>query len=94
MLAITETWIKTWITDEQISIANYTRYRMDRENRSRGGVLIYIHYNYPVINYRSFDNNYCELVLCTLPTLKLIVANLYCPCECPDGLFDDALKFI
>ena len=63
IIAITETWLKSYVTKAQIQIPNYTHYRSDREHRKRGGVLTYVHDSISVDNYLKFDNKYYEATI-------------------------------
>jgi hypothetical protein len=42
ILALTETWLKSYITDAQIHLPGYDIIRDDRSSRKGGGVLLYI----------------------------------------------------
>ena len=56
-IALTETWLKSFITDAQIAIENYHTVRADRKNRERGGTMMYIHDNVATTEEDSYDND-------------------------------------
>lgn len=41
-IALTETHLRGEVKEAEISITNYSPYRVDRETRSHGGVITYI----------------------------------------------------
>ena len=45
LLCITETWLRSTISDNIIQIPNYNVVRKDRENSSHGGVCVFVHQN-------------------------------------------------
>lgn len=62
VLALSETWLSSNITDDEISIPGYTLARKDRSGSAKlngGGVLIYIRENIPfhVKNELAANNN-------------------------------------
>ena len=63
-LAVTETWLKSYISNAQLQIPGYVVSRSDRGNRTGGGVLLYSHQNLPVSDCESFDDGVCEAVFC------------------------------
>ena len=67
-IAITETWLKTYIKDAQINIPNYNVKRSDRGKRKGGGVLLYSHVDVPISSYSKFDDGTCEVVFCRFDT--------------------------
>ena len=78
-MSITETWTKSYIRDAQLHIENYNIYRSDRNMRSRGGAMLYIHESLPVSNSEIFDDATCEGVSCVLESIKFIVVSVYRP---------------
>ena len=65
-IALTETWLKSFITDAQIAIENYHTVRADRKKRDRGGTMMYIHNNVATTEEDSYDNDKCEVAICTV----------------------------
>ena len=94
IIAITESWLKPYITDAQVSLPKYNIIRSDRINRERGGTVLYIQEDFPACNIKSFDNDYCEVSICTIQSSKSIVACVYRPPDTDSKLFDEAIKFM
>jgi hypothetical protein len=65
-VAITETWLKSYITDSQVAIENYCVYRSDRPKRTGGGCLLYINSKIVVIDTHTYEDKYNNLVMCSL----------------------------
>jgi hypothetical protein len=78
-MAITESWLKSYITEAQIAIENYIPLRADRPKRTGGGCLLYIHKSFIISNEFTFCDNYNSLVLCHIETMNTTVAVLYRP---------------
>lgn len=94
IIAVTETWLKPHITNAQIAIPKYQIIRSDRKVRERGGTLIYIHEDLPFTDEEAFDNEVCELVVCTTKPSDMIIASLYRPPDTSDELFSPMLAFL
>ena len=94
IIAITETHLKSYITDAQIQIENYLCFRADREIRSHGGALLYIHNNIPITDSAVFDNSVCQAIACFSSTLNNIVACVYRPPDSSSKETDEVLDFI
>lgn len=94
IISITETWIKPHIEKAQLSIAGYNLHRSDRIKRERGGCCLYIHESLPVTNEYTFDNDFCEVVACTISSEKTLVFSGYRPGDTPHDKFNEALDFI
>ena len=87
VIAITESWLKDYITDAQVSIEGYRVYRSDRDKRKGGGCLLYLHDQLlvnDICRYKDRENN---MVCCYLEASHTIVATIYRP---PDS---DPLSF-
>ena len=93
-IAVTETWLKNYITDAQIAIENYHIVRADRIKRRRGGTLLYIHDNIATTGEESFDNDVCEVAICTVESQKTIVCSIYRPPDAEEEEFKAAINFI
>ena len=93
IIAITETWLKPYITDAQIALPNYTSIRSDRINSDRGGTLLYIHDSLPISCVEKFDNDTCEAVICTLESCNAIIASIYRPPSSSSESFRDCMQF-
>ena len=48
VIAITETWLKPFMSDIQVDLNSFKVYRADRKERERGGALLYIHNSIPI----------------------------------------------
>ena len=68
--------------------------RADRKNRERGGTLMYLHETIAFTDEKSFDNDYCELVVCTTKPSDIIIASLYRPPDTSDDLFSEMIEFL
>ena len=78
-LAVTESWLKSYIHDAQVDIPNYSVLRSDRAARVGGGALLYIHDSLLVSEVQTFDDGVCQSVVCSIETLNYIVASVYWP---------------
>ena len=94
IIALTETWLKPYISDAQIRIPQYQVIRADRKKRIRGGALLYIHDDLPVSNAETYAEKYCQAVLCTIKPSNTIIINAYRPPDTPEKSTTDLLKFI
>ena len=93
-IAFTETWLKPFISDIQVSIPNYNLVRSDRIKRERGGVILYIHETLPLSDTATFDNDYCEAVITTIETTETILACIYRPPDAPPQKFKEMISFL
>ena len=95
ILAITETWLKSYISDAQIKIPNYNSYRSDRsDSRKSGGVLLYVHDSIIVTDEIKFDDKICEGIICTIESQSMIIANIYRPPDATLASFNSILCFL
>ena len=92
-LALTETWLKSYISDAQIQIPGYAVSRSDRDGRVGGGVLLYSHVNIPVSECEKYDDGICEGVFCRFSTIKTCVAVAYRPPNASATSFTSLLSF-
>ena len=93
-IALTETWLKPFVSDAQISIPQYNVIRADRISRSHGGALLYIHTDLPATNISVFSDEYCSSVICTLNSIDTIVASIYRPPDAPFSSFKAMMSAI
>ena len=91
-IALSETWLKSHISEAQISIPKYQIVRADRQGRDRGGALLYIHEDFTIIDQQIYDNSVCELAVCTLKPSNTIVASVYRPPDATDEEFSGMMK--
>ena len=93
-IAFTETWLKPFISDVQVTIPNFNHIRSDRIKRERGGVILYVHESLPISDTASFDNDYCEAVITTIETTETILACIYRPPDTPPQKFKEMVTFL
>ena len=93
-IALTETWLKPYITDAQINIPQYNVFRADRLTRSHGGSLLYVHSDLSVTNISIFSDEHCSAVICTLSTIDMIVTSIYRPPDAPLSSFEAMMNSI
>ena len=91
---LTETWCKSYMTNAQLHIQNYTIHRADRRLRRKGGSLIYVHEMFDVSSSLSFDNQYAEVALVHIDDIKVSLVCVYRPPYCPLSKFKEAIQFI
>ena len=90
-IGITETWLKSYITDSQIAIENYSSLRSDRHRIQRGSVLMYVHNSLHVSDVVTYDKGKCEAVMGTLSSINTILVTLYRPPGTSDEMFRELL---
>ena len=93
-IALTETWLKPYISNAQLTIENYHTIRADRIKRERGGTIIYIHNSIATTDEDSYDDDKCEVVICTVEAEKSIISSIYRPPDAEEESFKAALNFI
>ncbi|MCP4262929.1 MAG: hypothetical protein GY774_36275, partial [Planctomycetes bacterium] len=93
-LAITETWLKSYISDAQLHIPGCVVSRSDRDSRIGGGVLLYSHANIPVSKSHAFDDGICEAIFCRFDAIKTCVVVVYRPPNASLESFSSLLGFI
>ena len=93
-IALTETWLKSYIKDAQLHIPDYVVSRSDRNKRVGGGVALYSHQNIPVSGYATFDDGICQVLFSRFDTLKTCVAVVYRPPNTPAASFSSVIDFL
>ena len=78
-VALTETWLKSYVEDAQIEIEDYNIHRCDRKLRTGSRVILYTNDSLQITNVQKFDFNECQLLLCTCESSKLILCVIYRP---------------
>ena len=92
---ISETHLKEYISDAEVSIPNYNIIRADRPTTKRkGGVAIYSHHTFSLEEIQTFSNSYCELAMAYNKVNNLIVIALYRPPDTPIEKFRECLDKI
>ena len=56
--------------------------------------MLYIHEKLPVTNVQTYDDKFCQAVICTSELLKSYICVVYRPPECPTFSFRTCLDFI
>ena len=90
-IALTETWLKSYIKDAQLHIPNYVVSRSDRDKHTGGGVLLFSHQNIPVSEKFEFDDGICQGLICKFDTVKMYVIAAYRP---PDASNESSAALI
>jgi len=91
---MTETWLKSYIEDAQLDLPGYNVFRCDRSVRVGGGVLLYTHEKLPITNFQTYDDKYCQALMCTCEISKSVICILYRPPDCPTLSFRTCLNFV
>ena len=94
VIALTETWLEPEMNDSQVDIRSYNVFRADREERIRGGALLYIHEQIPISSIERYDDNVCQAVVCVSSATSFIYACVYKPCDATDKSFSKMLQFL
>ena len=77
-----------------MAIPGYNLFRCDRSARVGGGVALYSHDELPITNVQTYDDKYCQALICTCESQKLFICVVYRPPECPTLSFRSCLDFI
>ena len=94
IFAITETWLKDYISDAQVSIKGYNVYRSDRDKRKGGGSLLYLHDQLlvkEVTRYKDRENN---MVCCYIESSHTLIASIYRPPDSNPSGFSSLLSHL
>eukprot|EP00116_Pleurobrachia_bachei_P001755 sb/3462017/ len=83
-LAISESWLKPYISDAQIQIQGYNSFRSDRPERKGGGCVLYVQEQIPISYAYSFSDRECSLVLAYSEAQNIIFSCVYRPPEASD----------
>ena len=93
-IALTETWLKSYIADAQVAIPGYITSRCDRDKRVGGGVLLYSHEDIPLSSCEMFDDSVCQALFAVFHTVKMCVAIVYRPPNASHTSFYNTMKFL
>ena len=93
-IAITETWLDSYISDAQINLNSYEVIRSDRKSRMGGGVLLYVNQKFPVSHTDTYDDGICQALSCVLTSEKLILLVFYRPPNASPISFSNGLSFV
>ncbi|KAL5268182.1 hypothetical protein ACHWQZ_G002141 [Mnemiopsis leidyi] len=78
-IAITESWLKGYVTDAQVSIDNYQVFRSDRPDRVGGGCLLYVHDQLVVTKTDHYEDKSNNMILCYAKSCNTLFAVVYRP---------------
>ena len=78
-IVISETWLDESIHNAELSISGFTIYRVDRNNRMRGGVCIYVRNEHSVSPVTSFSNSVVEILILKNDILNGLMIGIYRP---------------
>ena len=90
-VGITETWLKSYISDAQISIPGYISLRADREFKIGGGCLLYINKDVPITKQFSWSDRQTSLVTAYSEQKNLFFACIYRPPDTDDKSYAECL---
>ena len=93
-ITITETWLKPFISDSQVNIINYNVFRSDRKLSNNGGALIYLHKDIVVEETMTYDDDFCNAVICLCRNPDFILVCIYRPPNTPFESFKNLLGFL
>lgn len=80
--------------NSETQIEGYTSLRTDREGRTHGGVIIFIHEFIPYELLLTFSNGECDLIIISVKVIKriLIIGTVYISLDSSAQEFRDILK--
>ena len=90
---MTETWLTSFIYDNEILPSKFILYRSDRESRG-GGVLIAVNYSKPSILIPSPSNLEVVTVSVHIPGYSICLCVVYCPPNSEVFYFDQLIAFL
>ena len=93
IVALTETWLDPCNSDAQIYLENFNVFRSDRNNRERGGVLLYIREDIIIASHDVYDDLFCQGLFCISHTSKLMVCCAYKPQNYSSRSFCNLIDF-
>ena len=92
-VGITETWLKSYISDAQISIPGYITVRADRELKIGGGCVLYINNDVPITKQFTWSDRQTSLVTAfseqKKPVLCLCIPTTGYRCDILWRMFDE-----
>ena len=68
--------------------------RADRDKRSDGGALLYIHSSLTYENVSTYNDHTCEAVICTLGSIDTVISCVYRPPDASDFQTKHVLSFL
>ena len=86
-ISITETWLKSYVQDAEISIAGFSLFRSDRPERRGGGCALYIKDEVTITKTFTISDRQHSLVLAYSEPKHILFACLYRPPDSEDTAF-------
>ena len=89
-ILVTESHLSEDILEAEVHIKDYTIYRADRGNdRSGGGVCIYVQDRFPCSVLHTESNSVCEtlIIIIKVTPLNLVLCLIYRPPDCKHNEF-------
>ena len=93
-ISVSESWLKPFISNEQILIANYNIFRADWKCSKNGGALLYIHKDITIDFESSFDDDVCNAIMCVSKTSRCVICCIYRPPSSPEQSFSNLLSHV
>ena len=78
-IAITESWLKSYISDAQVQIKDYQSFRSDRPERVGGGCLLFVHDQLVVTETDHYEDRSNNMVMCYVNSSNTVFAAVYRP---------------
>ena len=94
IVAITETWLKDYISDAQVSIKGYNVYRSDRDKRKGGGSLLYLQDQLLVKEVTCYKDRENNMVCCYIESSHTLIASIYRPPDSNPSGFSSLLSHL
>jgi hypothetical protein len=79
MIALTETWLNNDHEDAEVAIPGFNIHRSDREDRTRGGVAIYVRDDLVALPIFKYSNGIVEALALKIRELESIIFCVYRP---------------
>ena len=90
----TETHLKDYILDAEVSIPEYSILRADRPLRKQGGVAIYYHHTFSISDTDTFSNKYCECAMAYNKDNNMVIIAAYKPPDATSAQLKECLDKI
>ena len=90
-MGITETWLKNYISDAQVSLPGYTVLRADRDVKVGGGCLLYVHEDIVITKQMAWSDRQTSLVTGYSDEQNLLLCCIYRPPDAEESSFKEAI---
>ena len=91
-VGITETLLKSYISNAQISVPGYNVVRSDRKTKVGGGCILYVNDAVTITKESSWSDNQTSVAVAYAEEQNLLMACLYRPPDAAHSSFSDAMK--